>query len=152
VRESVPSPLELSPAWRHAVREHGKPSEDAPRPRELADRRRTDDPHPFAHSTELQALIARLQDERIRQGLSLADVAAASGQSRSAISRLENGHFPNPTLKTVRRYAAALGLRIALAIVPLAVDGGGSTPPGAADRRGSRATAGGRGDTAGGSG
>ena len=33
-----------------------------------------------------------------------------------ALSRLENGHTPNPTLDTLWRYAAALGKRLVLTV------------------------------------
>ena len=48
-------------------------------------------------------------------GLALADVSARCGIDQPALSRLENGHTPNPTLNTLRRYAAALGKRLVLA-------------------------------------
>ena len=57
----------------------------------------------------LQALLYRLKRERETAGLSLADVAERTGMDRAAISRLENGHQPNPTVDTLSRYAAALG-------------------------------------------
>ena len=63
------------------------------------------DPNPFAHSVELQALIARLKHERIRRGWSQGHVARLTDQARSAISRLENGQYHNPTFDTVYRYA-----------------------------------------------
>jgi transcriptional regulator with XRE-family HTH domain len=69
----------------------------------------------------LRTLIQRLKHERLRRGLSLADVARVTGQARSAISRLENGLYTNPTLDTVYRYASALGMRIALSAEPLPV-------------------------------
>ena len=36
------------------------------------------------------------------------------GIDQPALSRLENGHTPNPTLDTLWRYAAALGKRLVL--------------------------------------
>jgi hypothetical protein len=49
---------------------------------------------------------------RERAGLSLADVTLRSGIDAPALSRLENGLNPNPTLATLARYAQALGKRI----------------------------------------
>ena len=43
-------------------------------------------------------------------------------QARSAISRLENGQYPNPTLDTVYRYAFALGMHITLTARPRITD------------------------------
>jgi transcriptional regulator with XRE-family HTH domain len=46
--------------------------------------------------------------------LTLADVSARCDIDQPALSRLENGHTPNPTLDTLWRYAAALGKRLVL--------------------------------------
>jgi transcriptional regulator with XRE-family HTH domain len=42
------------------------------------------------------------------------DLSARGGIDQPALSRLENGHTPNPTLDTLWRYAAAAGKRLAL--------------------------------------
>ena len=46
--------------------------------------------------------------------MTLADVSARCGIDQPALSRLENGHTPNPTLDTLWRYAAATGKRLVL--------------------------------------
>jgi transcriptional regulator with XRE-family HTH domain len=46
--------------------------------------------------------------------LTLADVSARCGFDQPALSRLENGHTPNPKLDTLWRYAAALGKPLVL--------------------------------------
>ena len=56
----------------------------------------------------------RLKEIREGQGLSLSDVEKRSGLTRSAISKLENGRNPNPTMATVLRYASALGKSVTL--------------------------------------
>lgn len=56
------------------------------------------------------AMLGELKAERERRGLSLADMMRLTGMSRAAISRLENDQSPNPTVRTVSRYAEALGL------------------------------------------
>lgn len=66
----------------------------------------------LAEHLAAKAMIARLRAEREEAGLSLADVAARCGMSRAAISRLECGEAPNPTMRTLSRYAAAIGKRI----------------------------------------
>lgn len=66
---------------------------------------------------EAKQLFHRLRQERERAGLSLSDVADRSGMDKAAISRLENGHQPNPTLDTVARYAAAIGKQVVWGIV-----------------------------------
>jgi DNA-binding phage protein len=85
-------------------------------PQQTVERQRYDESAAFIHLADLMALIARLKRERIRRGLSLGDVARATNQNRSALSRLENGHYPNPTFNTVSRYARALEMRIAMKV------------------------------------
>jgi hypothetical protein len=87
-------------------------------PKQL-DRQKHDKLDSFMHSAELRSLICQLKHERIRLRLSLGQVARATDQARSALSRLENGHSPNPTFNTLYRYALALRMRISLTAEPL---------------------------------
>ena len=64
----------------------------------------------------LLAMLAALKKHREAKGLSLADVAERCGMDRSAVSRLENGVYLNPTLDTLYRYAAAIGAQIAFTV------------------------------------
>ena len=64
----------------------------------------------------LLAMLAALRKHREAKGLSLSDVAQRCGMDRSAISRLENGVYLNPTLDTLYRYAAAIGAEIAFSV------------------------------------
>ena len=71
------------------------------------------------YKAEHDALIASLEHamhalkvERERQGLSLADMKERTGIDRAALSRLESGRHPNPTIATLMRYARALGKTI----------------------------------------
>src|SRR3954463_14534241 len=59
-----------------------------------------------------QELLRGLKASREAAGLSPADVSARCGIDQPALSRLENGHTPNPTLDTLWRYAAAVGKRL----------------------------------------
>jgi DNA-binding XRE family transcriptional regulator len=61
-----------------------------------------------------QDLLGHLKAAREAAGLTLADVSARCGIDQPALSRLENGHTPNPTLDTLWRYAAAVGKRLVL--------------------------------------
>jgi len=61
-----------------------------------------------------QELLRHLKESREAAGLTLADVSARCGIDQPALSRLENGHTPNPTLDTLWRYAAATGKRLVL--------------------------------------
>ena len=71
---------------------------------------------------ELEALgtefeLARaLIEARARVGLSQSEVAARMGTSQPAVARLESGR--SPTLKSLERYAAALGMKIEIRLVP----------------------------------
>jgi ribosome-binding protein aMBF1 (putative translation factor) len=59
-----------------------------------------------------RGVLEQLRAERERQGLSLADLRDRTGMSREAINRLENHTGPNPTMQTLVRLAAALGVRL----------------------------------------
>ncbi len=61
-----------------------------------------------------QELLAGLKRAREAAGLTLAEVAERCGIDQPALSRLENGHNPNPTVDTLWKYAAALGKRLVL--------------------------------------
>ena len=64
---------------------------------------------PASVDRELTEALAALRPERERQGLSLTDLAQRKGIDRATISKLETGKIPNPTVGTLKRYAAALG-------------------------------------------
>jgi DNA-binding XRE family transcriptional regulator len=61
-----------------------------------------------------QELLRNLKASREAAGLTLADLSARCGIDQPALSRLENGRSPNPTLDTLWRYAAAVGKRLVL--------------------------------------
>src|SRR5216683_93084 len=67
-----------------------------------------------------QELLRHLKASREAAGLTLADVSARCGIDQPALSRLENGHTPNPTLDTLWRYAAATGNRLVLSAKAIA--------------------------------
>ncbi len=60
----------------------------------------------------LQHTMVVLKAERVKQGLSLADIQARTGMERSTLSRLENQEEANPTVNTLTRYAAAIGKKV----------------------------------------
>jgi DNA-binding XRE family transcriptional regulator len=68
----------------------------------------------FGEYPYLRPFLAQLKQAREQAGLSLADVAHRCGIDKAALSRLENGQNPNPTLDTLWRYAAALGKHLLL--------------------------------------
>jgi len=65
----------------------------------------------------LQRLLAQLKAAREEKGLSLGDVSELTGMDRSALSKLEAGHRPNPTIDTLVRYAEAVGKRLEVTVV-----------------------------------
>ena len=71
----------------------------------------------IAQRKELTAITHDLRAERERQGLSLADVAARTGMDRASIHRLETSKSPNPTVSTLHRYAACLGVELHVSLV-----------------------------------
>ena len=50
---------------------------------------------------ELEALLHQLQAARESRGLSLSDLTELTGMDRSALSKLETGQRPNPTIETL---------------------------------------------------
>jgi DNA-binding XRE family transcriptional regulator len=58
--------------------------------------------------------LAGLRAMRERRGLTLDQVAERSGIDQPALSRLETGKQPNPTLATIARYAEAIGMEVEL--------------------------------------
>jgi DNA-binding phage protein len=69
----------------------------------------------FAAHDSAREVVTRLKAERERRGLSLTDMLRRTGMSREALSRLENHLAPNPTVRTLARYAAAVGMELHLA-------------------------------------
>jgi DNA-binding XRE family transcriptional regulator len=65
---------------------------------------------------DLLTMLAKLKKHREARGLSLSDVAELSGMDRSAVSRLENGQYLNPTMDTLYRYARAIGAEIGFSV------------------------------------
>jgi DNA-binding XRE family transcriptional regulator len=61
---------------------------------------------------EIGEIVLALKEARATQGLTLAEVAQRTGIERPNLSTLENASDPNPTINTLRRYAAAVGKTI----------------------------------------
>ena len=66
----------------------------------------------MATREQLVQLLKQLKAAREAQGLSLADLTDRTGMDRSALSKLETGQRPNPTIETLARYAEAVGKRL----------------------------------------
>ena len=49
-------------------------------------------------------------------------MAERAGLTRAMVSKLENGHNPNPTLDTLARYAQAMDMELKLSAEPILPD------------------------------
>lgn len=76
-------------------------------------------PGAAAAGVSLAEIGTSLRAAREEYGLSLGELADATGMSRGRLSRLENRVTPNPTIETLARIATALGLRIVVHLRPL---------------------------------
>jgi ribosome-binding protein aMBF1 (putative translation factor) len=65
---------------------------------------------------DLAEVVKQLKAAREQQGLSLADLTKATGMDPSALSKLETGRRPNPTVETLVRYARAVGKRLVVSV------------------------------------
>jgi DNA-binding XRE family transcriptional regulator len=70
----------------------------------------------FTRLQRLNEAVQALRRERKAQGLSLADMERRCGITRAALSRLENDPHPNPTIQTLMRIAAALGVELTIGV------------------------------------
>jgi transcriptional regulator with XRE-family HTH domain len=68
-----------------------------------------------------QALADHIRALRVDRGLTLQDLAGASGVSRATLSRIENGEV-SPTAETLGRLAAAFALPLSQILAPLEPD------------------------------
>jgi DNA-binding XRE family transcriptional regulator len=66
---------------------------------------------------QLAELLKQLKAAREDRGLSLSDLTELTGMDRSALSKLETGQRPNPTLETLVRYAEAVGKHLVVSLV-----------------------------------
>ncbi len=71
----------------------------------------------LSNGLELRVIGDRVRAERTRRGLSLEDVAARSGVSRSMVSEIERGRKV-PTIVVLDRITAALGTNLARLVQP----------------------------------
>ncbi len=64
------------------------------------------------------ALVRELLAARARAGLTQEQVAASMGTTKSAVSRLEGVGKHSPSVKTLRKYARAIGYDVEIRLVP----------------------------------
>lgn len=66
---------------------------------------------------KIDDLLKQLKAAREQKGLTLAEVSERTGMDRSALSKLESGQRPNPTVETLVRYADAVGMRLEVFLI-----------------------------------
>ena len=64
---------------------------------------------PAVIAPDLAEAIGLLRSAREAQGLSLGEMQKRTGLDKSTLSKLETGNIANPTIRTIRIYAKALG-------------------------------------------
>ena len=64
----------------------------------------------------LQALVADLVAARAAAGMTQEEVAARMLTTKSVVSRLESGVCTRPTLRTIERYAVAVGAMVEIRV------------------------------------
>ena len=117
------SKVELTPEQRAVFRSIRERAEtDRPGPDEMVERGDAEEFVGHGAFMELLGLVDILRHERERKGLSLTYVAERSGLTRAMVSKLENGHNPNPTLDTLGRYAMAMDMELKLSADPISAD------------------------------
>ena len=64
------------------------------------------------------AIIQAMIDARKRSGMTQKELSEATGIAQGDISKLENGNA-NPSLRTLQRLAAGMGMRLKLEFIPI---------------------------------
>jgi len=73
-------------------------------------------PRSLSADRTLQALVADLVAARTAVCMTQEDVAARMGTTKSVVSRLESGMRNRPTLRTIQRYALAVGASVEIRV------------------------------------
>jgi transcriptional regulator with XRE-family HTH domain len=84
------------------------------------------EPLPLGEYLSIRQAVFALRKAREAAGLSLSDVAEKTGIDKAALSRIETGQHPNPTVSTLCRYAHALGKRWKWVLEDEDTSGGGA--------------------------
>lgn len=64
------------------------------------------------------ALVRELLRARSQAGLTQGAIAKRMGTTKSAVSRLESAGRPSPSVRTLERYARAVGCEVEIRLVP----------------------------------
>jgi DNA-binding XRE family transcriptional regulator len=106
---------------------------ERPGPDQLTAGGRYAEPLPLEAYLAFRQAVLAIKAERERLGLTLQDVAEASGIHKRSLSGLETGESVKPTVDILLRYAAAVGCRLTWS-----VEGATRSGTGASGRRGAR--------------
>jgi DNA-binding Xre family transcriptional regulator len=104
-------------AYRSVSRDRRVTRAEAARYRRI--RRQVEHEFPPAKPDPVKVAIAKLRAMREAQGVSLAELAARTGMTRGNVARLESQK--NATLRTLDRYARALGCELEIGVVSVNV-------------------------------
>ncbi|NOX55289.1 MAG: helix-turn-helix transcriptional regulator [Planctomycetes bacterium] len=69
-----------------------------------------------AEQVRLRQVLEALRAARLEMGITLSELAERTGIAKSNLSRLENAEDANPTVRTLSRYAEALGKELVISI------------------------------------
>ena len=72
----------------------------------------------YEHNSEEYELVRELLAARAKAGLTQEQVAECMGTTKSAVSRLEAVDKHSPSMRTLRKYARAVGCDIQIRLVP----------------------------------
>src|SRR5262245_53509464 len=70
----------------------------------------------FLRHETIKKLIRAVKDARLAKGLTLGEVGERSSIGKANLCRLETDLDPNPTLDTLLRYAAAVGIELRVSV------------------------------------
>jgi DNA-binding XRE family transcriptional regulator len=108
---------------RRIVRDRRLTAEEAAKSRKVREEVAEELPELIARHQErmsaydtLESLFHELKSAREERGLSLSELTQLTGMDRSALSKLETGQRPNPTIETLIRYAEAVGKRLVVSL------------------------------------
>lgn len=94
---------------------HERFSRDKPSPEQLIASGEYSKAAPFTEVVVARALAANLRQARQQKRLSLEELSKQTGIRVASLSRLESGKT-NPTLRTLMRYAKAVGKELAISL------------------------------------
>jgi len=103
--------------YRNASR--GRPLTQAEAAKYKRIRQQVEQELPPAKADPVKVAIAKLRAMREAQGVTLAELAERTGMTRGNVSRLESQK--NATLRTLERYARALGCELEISVVSASV-------------------------------